>query len=904
MFAAEKQRSLTSKKNLSQEAPVMLEVRSRAKNTRKEPPLSSTRKGFSFAPPQEGIYGRKKGMARVLSPLMTLGRKMYGLALVFFSIFLTLSFVTYEPSDPSWNTVVHGPIQNLGGTWGAIFADWSIQFFGACSFFLVAVLFLQGLRIFLSKNPVSFVKGLLWILILQILVSVGAALWDPHAYSTSGSLGFLLHRHLLAIFQKSGFPYPYPVLAVVISFLGLFSFKQAFFMTFREGRTALQTAYDHLGSLCVGLKRLLSFALKGVKTGHIWASSFKGSYGSSVSDSQQSAFEHWENRIENAAPKGTRKKEDHRPQIELPQREQGPDEANLGILSEDVDAHSKESPVPFFSGSYQEETTAPSSPDEAAPSLFSPASRLLKIMGSGKEGKEHASLKTAVSQSELPLECTYQLPSLGLLTPPVKEGEPLRETESLLADNAQNLMDVLEDFGIRGEITKVRPGPVVTLYEFVPAPGIKASRIIGLADDIARSMSALSARIAVIPGHNALGIELPNKNRQTVYLRGLLSSHDYESSGPSLPLALGKDISGEPVISDLARMPHLLVAGTTGSGKSVAINTMILSLLYRLSPNHCRFIMIDPKMLELSMYNGIPHLLSPVVTDPKKAIFALKWTVKEMEDRYRAMSKLGVRNIEGYNARLSQALAQNEKLTCDVQTGFDPESGRPIFETQPLDMTPFPYIVVVVDEMADLMLVAGKEIEATVQRLAQMARAAGIHLIMATQRPSVDVITGTIKANFPTRISFQVTSRFDSRTILGEQGAEQLLGRGDMLYMECGGKIQRVHGPFVSDQEVERVVNALKTQGEPHYIETITEEDTDISAGSFGATTGGDKEDALYQQAVQLIRRERKASTSFIQRHLRIGYNTAARLIEQMETQGIVSQANHVGKREVLLPED
>jgi S-DNA-T family DNA segregation ATPase FtsK/SpoIIIE len=505
----------------------------------------------------------------------------------------------------------------------------------------------------------------------------------------------------------------------------------------------------------------------------------------------------------------------------------------------------------------------------------------------------------ATPQPELDLQCTYQLPALGLLTPSPRENTESSVNESSLFESARGLMTILEDFGIRGEITKAHPGPVVTLYELIPAPGIKASRVIGLADDIARSMSALSTRIAVIPGHNAIGIELPNKVRQTVYLRELLTSHDYEVSGPKLPLALGKDIGGNPIIADLARMPHLLVAGTTGSGKSVAINTMILSLLYRLSPDHCRFIMIDPKMLELSVYDGIPHLLSPVVTESKKAVFALKWTVKEMEDRYRAMSKLGVRNIEGYNTRLAQALAKGEELTRQVQTGFDSETGCPIFETQPLDTTPLPYIVVVVDEMADLMLVAGKDIEATVQRLAQMARAAGIHLIMATQRPSVDVITGTIKANFPTRISFQVTSRFDSRTILGEQGAEQLLGRGDMLYMEGGGKIQRVHGPFVTDGEVERVVNFLKSQAEPSYIETITEEDTDVSLSSFG--NDEDKSDALYQQAVHLVRRERKASTSFVQRHLRVGYNTAARIIEQMESEGIVSQANHVGKREVLI---
>lgn len=490
----------------------------------------------------------------------------------------------------------------------------------------------------------------------------------------------------------------------------------------------------------------------------------------------------------------------------------------------------------------------------------------------------------------------YELPSLGLLgDEPVSVS--VKISDDFLREKSDQLMGVLDDFGIKGEINRVRPGPVVTLYEFLPAPGIKASRIIGLADDIARSMSAVSTRIAVIPGHNAMGIELPNQTRQMVSLKPLFRAPDYESSTTKLAIALGRDISGEAVIADLARMPHLLVAGTTGSGKSVAINTMILSILYRMPPERCRFIMIDPKMLELSVYDGIPHLLSPVVTDPKKAVYALKWAVKEMEDRYRCMSKLGVRNIEGYNGRLAEALAKGEELTRQIQTGFDSETGVPIYETQPLDKTPLPYIVVIVDEMADLMLVAGKEIESTVQRLAQMARAAGIHLIMATQRPSVDVITGTIKANFPTRISFQVTSRFDSRTILSEQGAEQLLGRGDMLYMEPGGKIMRVHGPFVSDQEVEQVVKFLKSQGTPSYVDTITEDSSDLPSASFGEP----ETDQLYQQALDLVRREKKASTSFIQRHLQIGYNRAARLIEQMESDGIISAANHVGKRDVLI---
>jgi S-DNA-T family DNA segregation ATPase FtsK/SpoIIIE len=458
---------------------------------------------------------------------------------------------------------------------------------------------------------------------------------------------------------------------------------------------------------------------------------------------------------------------------------------------------------------------------------------------------------------------------------------------------------VLEDFGVRGQIVKVRPGPVVTLYELEPAPGTKTSRVVGLADDIARSMSAVSVRVAVVPGRSVIGIELPNARREIVYLRELLASETYERSGGKLSLVLGKDIGGGPVIVDLARMPHLLIAGTTGSGKSVAINTMILSLLYRLPPDKCRFIMIDPKMLELSGYDGIPHLLAPVVTEPRKAVVALKWAVKEMENRYRAMSKLGVRNIEGYNARVAEARKNGEVLTRKVQTGFDPETGAPVWEEEPFDLEPLPLIVVVVDEMADLMLVAGKDIEAAVQRLAQMARAAGIHLIMATQRPSVDVITGTIKANFPTRISFHVTSKIDSRTILGEMGAEQLLGQGDMLYMANGGRITRVHGPFVSDQEVEQVVGFLKSQGEPSYVDSVTE-DEEGEPGFAEMGEEGGSGDQLYDQAVALVTRERKCSTSFIQRHLQIGYNRAARIVEQMEREGVVSTANHVGKREVL----
>jgi S-DNA-T family DNA segregation ATPase FtsK/SpoIIIE len=500
----------------------------------------------------------------------------------------------------------------------------------------------------------------------------------------------------------------------------------------------------------------------------------------------------------------------------------------------------------------------------------------------------------------------YELPPLSLLASPVAITRNQLSDEAL-EENARMLESVLDDYGVRGEITAVRPGPVVTMYELEPAPGLKASRVIGLADDIARSMSALSARVSTVPGRSVIGIELPNAHREKVVLREILAARDFGDSHLRLPLALGKDIGGEPVVANLAKMPHLLIAGTTGSGKSVAINTMILSLLYKLTPEECRLIMIDPKMLELSVYDGIPHLLSPVVTDPKKAVVALKWVVGEMEERYRKMSKMGVRNIEGYNGRVREALSKNEMFKRTIQTGFDEETGDPVFETEEFAPQPFPYIVVIVDEMADLMMVAGKEIEACIQRLAQMARASGIHLIMATQRPSVDVITGTIKANFPTRISFQVTSKIDSRTILGEQGAEQLLGAGDMLYMGNGAKITRIHGPFVSDEEVEEIVNHLKSFGPPVYMSGVVEGPEDEVASDIdmvlGLGSGEASDDALYDQAVAIVARDRKCSTSYIQRKLGIGYNKAARLVEQMEDEGVVTRANHVGKREILVEE-
>jgi len=491
----------------------------------------------------------------------------------------------------------------------------------------------------------------------------------------------------------------------------------------------------------------------------------------------------------------------------------------------------------------------------------------------------------------------FDLPPLSMLTKPAKRVASV--DEEALKQNAKMLEGVLQEFGVRGVIDQIRPGPVVTLYELVPAPGVKHGRVVALSDDIARSMSARACRISVVPGRNAIGIELPNARRETVYLRDLLASTEYDKPAHLLPLALGETIGGEPYVADLARMPHLLIAGTTGSGKSVGVNAMILSILYRHSPAECRFIMIDPKMLELSVYDGIPHLLAPVVTDPKKAVVALKWTVREMEDRYRRMSKLGVRNIASYNERAREAVAKGEHFERTVQTGFD-EQGRPVYESEKIRPEPLPFLVVVMDEMADLMLVAGKDVEGAVQRLAQMARAAGIHLIMATQRPSVDVITGTIKANFPTRISFQVTSKIDSRTILGEQGGEQLLGQGDMLYMAGGGRITRLHGPFVTDHEVDEVCKHLRSQGEPDYLDLITDDpDGDGDAAGFDDEGGGSGDD-LYDRAVAVVTRDRKASTSYIQRRLQIGYNRAASLIERMEQEGVVSPANHAGKRDIL----
>ncbi len=788
----------------------------------------------------DSVLGRRG--AAPASGLRRRVSELVGLGLLFLTVVILLALATYDHRDPSWNTAVDGAARNLLGSFGAKLADGAFQGAGLAILVLPTVLLIWSFRLLLNRGlRLAVLRVALLPLTILVATVALAELPAPDLWPLRVGLGGEIGRLGLMTLLRHGLD---PIIAVMGA-AGLLGLLLMFVLGLssrdwqRIGRDAGRAA--------------AAAGRGGARVAELGAD-VRGRIGGFP-------FGLWRRAAD--------------PETEMPARREPRLSGHSGGSTEEPEAAPKER---------KRRRELPS--DLVAPKLAGPTGR--------KQSEERqASL-------DLGPEDEHELPPLELLAAP-----PLTKTttvnEEALQQNARLLETVLEDFGVRGQIVKIRPGPVVTLYELEPAPGIKASRIIGLADDIARSMSAVSARVAVVTGRNVIGIELPNAKAETVLLRELLESEAYERSGARLSLILGKDIAGGPVIADLARMPHLLIAGTTGSGKSVGINTMILSILYRMPPDQCKFIMIDPKMLELSIYDGIPHLLTPVVTDPRKAVVALKWTVREMENRYRAMSKLGVRNIEGYNARLGEAKARGEVLMRKVQTGFDPETGQPIMEEQPLDMNPLPLIVVVVDEMADLMLVAGKDIEAAIQRLAQMARAAGIHIVMATQRPSVDVITGTIKANFPTRISFQVTSKIDSRTILGESGAEQLLGRGDMLYMAGGGRITRVHGPFVGDQEVEAVVAFLKESGvEPTYIDEITQDDEEATPGLDDEGGEGGSGDALYDQAVALVCRERKASTSFVQRHLQIGYNRAARIIERMESEGVVSTANHVGKREVL----
>ncbi len=753
-----------------------------------------------------------------------------------------LSIVTYSSLDSSWNTAsAQLSLHNMMGSFGAVVADLLLQSFGLGSFLCVLALIVWGGIIIAEGGLRRSCLKLSLLMVSMILCSTA-----------------------LTAAPKVTWFFDLPHLGGV---LGVFAVNLM---------TKLMTAKS------IGMIQIVSAAFCGVFYAaalglslYQWSiiATYVRQKGASVHDVSRSGLSGLIHRLFDRSSQQTLTQQE--PVLDRP------------VLRADIDdkiqpsvALDASSQIPIKTSIYDESDYSEEAIETYEESLIQEKPTL------------RPQAKQIMPSSSLD---DYHLPTIDLLDVQVKKAGKTVSDDQLQAYAVQ-LEQVLAEFGVKGEIVGVCPGPVVTLYELKPAAGIKTSRVIGLADDIARSMSAHSARIAVIPGRNVIGIEMPNPVRETVFMRDLLLADDYQKHSASLAMILGKDIGGNPIIADLARMPHLLVAGTTGSGKSVSVNTMILSLLFRLTPDQCKFIMIDPKMLEFSIYDGIPHLLTPVVTDPKKAVVALKWAVREMESRYRAMSKLGVRNIDGYNARIKEARQSGEILMRRVQTGFDPDTGKPIFENQSLDVNPLPYIVVVVDEMADLMLVAGKEIEAAVQRLAQMARAAGIHLIMATQRPSVDVITGTIKANFPTRISFMVTSKIDSRTILGEQGAEQLLGQGDMLYMAGGGRLIRVHGPFVKDTEVERIVQFLKAQGEPSYIDSVTEDDEDFMAPS----EGGDGGDAMYQQAIDVVRREGKASTSFLQRHLQIGYNRAARIVDQMEKEGIISSANHVGKREVI----
>ncbi|MCH8520770.1 DNA translocase FtsK 4TM domain-containing protein [Glycocaulis sp.] len=771
--------------------------------------------------------------------------RLTGFAMTALGAFLLTAIFTHHPLDPSLNAASSREVSNLAGHNGAIAADLLLQTLGWAGAVLALILAGWGVILLVQgprRRPGAIV---LFRVICGGFAITGfamavSALPIPASWPFAAGLGGLLGDALLANFSGLAASAEIAGASAIVAALGLVMAILGTFFCFGLNTRDLAAASD---------TALLVWA-----TLRVWADRLMGQIPTPWRD------------------------EDARPIAITPD---GEDRPVPSILK-------GRAPAGSVSTAKREPLAARTAPD-------------VKIAPKGKPRQSDREAREA--QPALPFNSgsSFEMPRLDLLA----KATPRKDTVDAegLRQNAELLASVLGDFGVKGEIVEVRPGPVVTLYELEPAPGVKTSRVINLADDIARSMAAVACRVSVVPGRNAIGIELPNTTRETVFLRTLLSSSGFEKSRAELPLAIGETIGGEPFAADLARMPHLLIAGTTGSGKSVGINAMILSLLYRLPPEECRMIMIDPKMLELSVYDGIPHLLSPVVTDPKKAVAALKWTVREMESRYLRMSKVGVRNMAGFNEKAAEAREAGEMLSRTVQTGFDRESGEPVYETETIEPDHMPYIVVVIDEMADLMMVAGKEIEGAVQRLAQMARAAGIHVIMATQRPSVDVITGTIKANFPTRISYQVTSKIDSRTILGEQGAEQLLGQGDLLLMAGGGRIRRLHAPFVSDREVETVASFLKKQRAPEYLDAVTE-DLDDEDGIPGLDGGeGGSGDDLFDQAVAVVARDRKASTSYIQRRLQIGYNRAASLIERMEDEGMIGPADHAGKREIFLPE-
>lgn len=873
-----------------------------------------------------------------------------GLVLIATAAAAAAALATWSIQDPSLNFASSGPTQNALGVTGAIGSDLMMQFFGLGSVALFLILAVWGWRL-LFDQPLPRMKRRLSFTALGLIFAAGATSalpvtdsW-PLPMGLGGVVGDIMIWLPVAAF---GDLFSGVIAYVTFILLGAISVFGFVFSVWSKSVDAAQPAmtsdvnqpsyeqqfaeYDEFseerGSR-FGLSSLAAFSVGAVAHTALTLKSFSARTARKLSQPkvqkpvirmapamhatyQEETANAWEQHNQQTqdwadgewAAYEEQHAEFHAADFE-PEQENWQEEAydqpyvNEFITPEVAPPAQIQRPAPARARPAKK-VAPPAAPTTISRAKPAEQGRVLKPKAAPKPGRR----ATREAQPDLLGNEDYELPSLHLLSEPVQSTAATQINTDALEQNARLLEGVLEDFGVRGEIINVRPGPVVTLYELEPAPGIKSSRVIGLADDIARSMSAIAARVAVIPGRNAIGIELPNSKRETVFLRELLDSTDFEKTKAKLALCLGKTIGGEAVIADLAKMPHLLVAGTTGSGKSVAINTMILSILYRMTPEQCRLIMIDPKMLELSVYDGIPHLLTPVVTDPKKAVVALKWTVREMEDRYKKMSKLGVRNIDGFNSRVAQASKKGEVITRTVQTGFDHETGEAVYEQEDLNLEPMPYIVVIIDEMADLMMVAGKEIEGTVQRLAQMARAAGIHVVMATQRPSVDVITGTIKANFPTRISFQVTSKIDSRTILGEQGAEQLLGMGDMLFMAGGGRIQRVHGPFVDDNEVEEIVAHLQTQGVPEYLEAITNEEEVETSAVLDAMTGGSSdggEGDLYDQAVAIILRDKKASTSYVQRRLSIGYNRAASIIEKMEQEGVISAPNHSGKREILV---
>ncbi|MGB3486791.1 MAG: DNA translocase FtsK 4TM domain-containing protein [Xanthobacteraceae bacterium] len=799
-------------------------------------------------------------------------RALTGLGLIALVAATTAALITWSVQDPSLSHATSRPIRNIMGYTGAIGADLLMQILGLGAIMLLLPIAVWGWRM-LTRRPFDREALRLGCWVLCTVFAAGFASCWPHNAAwplptgLGGVVGDGLVRAPALVLGPLGFVYSLlfgtiylaATLAAFVFAAGFGARESEETTLFDEDETPLSDDDEAENDRRAAMLGFVVHALMSAKArlGRLMVTAYR-SLVASGSGQPAARFERHEPTLNGRGAS---------PSI-APH-----DEAEEAYEDDEEEEYEEEDD--------EEEE------DEAPPAARAPRKKAASRAPSRKAHVE------------------FELPSVNVLASP-KASDRVSLSKTELENNSRSLEGVLQDFGVRGEIVKASPGPVVTLYELEPAPGIKSSRVIGLADDIARSMSALSARVAVVPGRNAIGIELPNVKREKVYLREILTAKEAIESTAKLPLCLGKNIGGESIIIDLARTPHMLIAGTTGSGKSVAINTMILSLVYRLRPDQCRLIMVDPKMLELSVYDGIPHLLTPVVTDPKKAVVALKWAVREMEERYKKMAKLGVRNIDGFNARLAEARAKGEELTRTVHTGFDKETGKAIYEEEKLDLDALPYIVIIVDEMADLMMVAGKDIEGAVQRLAQMARAAGLHVILATQRPSVDVITGTIKANFPTRISFQVTSKIDSRTILGEMGAEQLLGQGDMLYMAGGGRVSRVHGPFVSDEEVEKVVRHLKTQGQPEYLEAVTAEEP--AEGEDGAVfdstgMGGDGGD-LFSQAVAIVKRDRKASTSYIQRRLQIGYNRAASLMERMELEGIVGAANHAGKREILIDQE